>query len=219
MKIMKISNVTIIALFSLFLIAGCETTKLKSSWSDPLNKKTYNNILIIGIAPNEMNRRAYESSFMANLQKLGVKAQTSFSLISKKDQADYGNVEKGTFRKVVEAAVKDSGADAVLVTHVAYVEESEVYQPSMDYQPDYAASGYYGNMYGYGGYVTTYVQQPGTYREERDYTLDSRLFDASTAEVVWTARSMSYSPDSIEQTIQDITKLLVDNLESRKLIK
>jgi len=224
---MKISNIVIIALLSLFLLSGCAKTKLDNSWSDPMNKTSYKHIMVIGITPNKLNRRAYESGFVADLRESGIEAQTSFSLISQQDQLDFGNVEKGTFRRVVEKAIKDSNVDAVLITHVAYVEGTEVYQPSMDYQPDYAASGYYGGMpgygyggmYGYGGYVTTYVQQPGTYVEEKDYTLDSRLFDAKTEEVVWTARSKSYSPDSIEQTIHDITKLLIENLKSRQLIK
>jgi hypothetical protein len=89
----------------------------------------------------------------------------------------------------------------------------------MVYQPDYASSGYYRNMYGYGGYATNYVQDPGTYVDQQDYVLASSLFDAKSKEVVWTARSESTSPDSIEATIQDITKLLIKNLESRKLIK
>jgi hypothetical protein len=216
---MKLKNLVIMGLLVSFVLAGCSTTRLTSSWSDPLNKKTYNNILVIGIAKTKLNRRAYEASFVANLRDLGIKAQASYELITMEQLRTFGNGKKGEFRKVVEGVLEKSNYDSVLITYVSSIEESTVYEPSMVYQPDYAASGYYGNMYGYGGYATTYVQDPGTYVDQQDYVLVSRLFDAKDKEVVWTGTSESTSPDSIEATIQDITKLLIKNLESRKLIK
>ncbi len=70
---MKITNWILIGLSSLFVISGCSTTKLESSWADPLNKKSYDNIMVIGITQSMMNRRAYESNFVASLQQAGMK--------------------------------------------------------------------------------------------------------------------------------------------------
>jgi len=216
---MKIKNMLIMGLLVSFVIVGCSTTKLTSSWSDPLNKKTYNNIFVIGVAKTKLNRRAYEASFVANLRELGINAQASYELITMEQLRTFGNGKKGQFRQVVEGVLEKNNYDSVLITYVSSVDASTAYQPSMVFQPDYADSGYYGNMYGYGGYATSYVQDPGTYVDQTEYVLVSRLFDAKDKEVVWTGTSESSSSASIEATIQDITKLLIKNLESRKLVK
>ncbi len=49
------------------LLASCTNTKISQSWVDPDHKKVYNDLLIIGIAESESNRRAYESYFVEEL--------------------------------------------------------------------------------------------------------------------------------------------------------
>ena len=222
---MKVNILALSGLFSLLAIsvlaiAGCTNTKLSQTWSDPHNKASYKDIMIVGISDSEQTRRAYESNFVASLQDEGIEALASYTLISHKEET---TSKQGEFRKIVESAVKGSDVDAVLVTHVVSIEEDEVYRPSLDYQPVYGGAyydaPYYGGMYGYHGYVTTYVQQPGYYTEERTYTLESSLYDVKTEELVWTTRSRTFAPESIEEAIHDVSDLIIADLVSRKLIK
>ena len=219
---MKITNLALSGLFSLLVISGCTNTKLIQTWSDPHNKASYKDIMVVGISDSEQTRRAYESYFVASFQDKGIESLASYSLISHEDELKLDG-EKGSFRTIVESAIKGSEIDAVLVTHVVSIEEEEIYRPSLDYQPVYGApyynAPYYGGMYGYHGYVTTYVQQPGYYTEEQTYTLESSLYDVKTEELVWTTRSRTFAPDSIDETIHDVSNLIVSDLVSRKLIK
>ena len=210
-------------LFSLLLIYGCAlNTKLTDTWSDPGNTASYNDILVVGISDSEQKRRAYESFFIASLQEKGIDSVASYTVIDHKEELNLEG-EKGSFRKIVKSAIKGSDIDAVLVTHVVSIEEEDIYRPSLDYQPVYGSTyynrPYYGGMYGYHGYVTTYVQQPGYYTEERTYVLESNLYDVKSEELVWTTRSRTFAPDSMEQAINDISGLIIADLESRKLIR
>jgi len=113
--------------------------------------------------------------------------------------------------------------DAVLITHLVAIDTDEVYRPSLDYQPAYGpvyyTTDYYGNMYGYHGYVTTYIEQPGYYTQELTYTLETNLYDVKTEELVWTTRSRSFSPESMDDAIQELTALIINDLVSRNIIR
>ena len=113
--------------------------------------------------------------------------------------------------------------DAVLVTHLVAVKEEEVYRPSMDYAPMYGGGyyggyGYRGGLYSYHPHVTTYVQRPGYYTTYESYTIETNLYDVETEELVWSARSNSFAPESVDEVIVDLTKLLIDDLKQNNLI-
>jgi hypothetical protein len=219
---MKITNLALSGLFSLLAISACTNTKLIQTWSDPHNEAFYKDIMVVGISDSEQTRRAYESYFVASFQDQGIESLASYTLINHEDENKIDG-EKGSFRAIVESAIKGSEIDAVLVTHLVLIENEEIYRPSLDYQPVYGVpyynAPYYGSMHGYHGYVTTYVQQPGYYTEEQTYTLESSLYDVKTEELVWTTRSRTFAPDSIDETIKDVSDLIISDLASRKLIQ
>lgn len=214
---MKITNLALSGLFSLLVISGCTNTKLVQTWSDPDNEASYKDIMVVGISDSEQTRRAYESYFVASFQEKGIKSLASYTLISHEDEQKIDG-ERGAFRSIVESAIKDSEIDAVLITHVLSIEEDDVYQPFYVY-PGYSSEVYYENVYGYHGYVATYVQQPGYYSEKQTYTLESSLYDVKTEELVWTTRSRTFAPDSIDETIKDVSGLIIDDMKSRNLIQ
>ncbi len=219
---MKLFNLALSGLFSLLFISSCSNTKLLDTWSDQEVKVSYKDILVVGITTNKVNRRAFESNFVASFQAEGIESMTSYSIISQKEQLKF-STDKKSFKNIVKSAIAKSSIDAVLISHVSSIETDQVYNPSLDFQPvygvPYGGSGYYGNMYGYHGYVTTYVQEPGYYSDERTYTLEASLYDVKTEQLVWTTKSRTVAPESVETTIQDITNLIIQDLLSRKLIK
>jgi len=191
------------------LITSCANTKISQSWVESNHKKAYNDILIIGIAESEQNRRAYESHFVEQLQKIGIEGEASYKLIKSNEKIDRATITK---------AIKGLDIDAVIVTHVVGVDEETVYRPSMDYMPMYGG-GYYGGLYSYYPHVNTYVHRPGYYTTHETYTLETNLYDVESEELVWSARSRTFSPESVSEVIIDLTKLLINDLSEKNLIK
>jgi len=189
-------------------ISSCANTKISQSWVEPNHKKAYNDILVIGIAESEQNRRAYESYFVEELQAMGVEGEASYKLI-KGSKID---------REVVTRAIKGLEIDAVIVTHLVGVDEETIYRPSMDYMPMYGG-GYYGGLYSYYPHVNTYVQRPGYYTTHETYTLETNLYDVESEELIWSARSRTFAPESVDEVITDLTKLLIKDLSEKNLIK
>lgn len=192
------------------LLVACANTKITQSWTEPTNKKVYKDLLIIGIAESEQNRRVYETQFIEVLKKHGVESVPSYTLI-KSDQ----KIDKNTVTKAIEGLE----IDGVIVTHMTSVNEETVYRPGSSYG-SYGGYPYSGrSLYGYYPHVNTYVRSPGYYTTHETYVLETNLYDVETEALVWSARSRTFSPESVDELIVDLVDLLVVNLEEKNLIK
>jgi hypothetical protein len=196
----------------ILLLSSCANTKISQSWVEPNHNKSYNDILIIGIGESEQSRRAYESYFADALRSNKIEALASYTLIKSNEKID---------RNTVVKAIEGLEVDAVIVTHMVAVDEETVYRPSTGY--GYGGGGYYGGahyggLYNYYPHVNSYVHNPGYYTTHETYTLETNLYDVKSEELIWSARSRTFSPESVGEVIVDLTKLLIKDLEDKKLI-
>ncbi len=197
------------------LLASCANTKISQSWVEPDNKKSYDDLLIIGIGESQHNRRAYESNFVEELMANGADAEASYKLIKSNEKID---------RSTVTRAIKGMGIDGVIVTHLVAVDEETIYRPTTGYAygGGYGVGyggGYYGGLYSYYPHVNSYVNNPGYYTTHETYTLETNLYDVESEELVWSARSRTFAPESVQEVIVDLTKLLIKDLQQKNLIK
>ena len=193
---------------SFIFILSCASTKVTSVWMDSKKAGTsYNDILIIGIAEEEHNRRLFEEQFTAQLNAAGVESEVS-----------YRALPEGTTinRETVTAAIKGKDIDAVIVTHMVSVEEETVYRQNMDYRPTY---GYYNGLYNYYPHVNNYVQQPGYYTTHDVVILETNLYEVKSEELVWSAQSRSFAPESAKEVIDELVNLVIKDLKEKGLIK
>lgn len=199
----------VLLISTVLLLLSCANTKITQSWAEPDNKKSYNDLLIIGIGNSEQTRRAYESYFVEELRANGSEAEASYKLIKSSEKIE---------RETVKKAIEGLEIDGVIITHMVAVDEETIYRPGTNYA--YAGYGGYGRgMYGYYPHVNSYVSSPGYYTTHETYTLETTLYDIKTEELVWTARSSTFSPESVDEVIVDLTKLLINDLKEKSLIK
>ena len=199
-KIIILSGVTL-------LLSSCANTKISQSWVEPNHNKSYNDLLIIGIGESEQNRRAYESYFTAELKEHKIESVASYTLIKSNEKMD---------RDTVVKAIDGLGIDAVIVTHMIAVDEETVYRTGHSHT---GYNRYSRNMYSYYPRVNSYVHRPGYYTTHETYTFETSLYDIVTEELVWTARSRTFSPGAVDEVIVDLTKLLIKDLKEKNLIK
>ena len=107
------------------LLTSCANTKISQSWVEPDNKKSYNDILIIGIAESEQNRRAYESYFVEALREKGTEAEASYKLIKSDQKID---------RKTVAKAIEGMEIDGVPVADIGKLHPHLVAGESLDHR-------------------------------------------------------------------------------------
>jgi hypothetical protein len=73
-------------------------------------------------------------------------------------------------------------------------------------------------MYDYFLYVSQYLQQPSYYNTHNVVSLETNLYDAGTEKLVWSGRSSQFVPDSVDDVIAQLTRLVSADLKNRKLL-
>jgi len=210
LRYQKFNKITLI-LGILLLISSCANTKISQSWVEPDNKVQYKNLLVIGVAESQQNRRAYESNFVESLNEMGIKAEASYKIIKSDQKIN---------RETVTKAIAGLDIDGVIVTHVLAVDEDTVYRPGYTtmYGGGYYGAGYYGGLYSYYPTVNTYVTSPGYYSTNKTYTIETNLYDVKSEELIYSVHTRTFAPDSVDEVINDLTRLIIQDMLDKKLI-
>jgi hypothetical protein len=184
----------------LALAPACATTELTSVWMDseyaggPL--KT---VMVIGLAREASGRRIFEDTFVKRLAAHGVEGIASDTLLP-----DVAQVR----RETVEQAIQGRGVDAVIVTQLVGVEtQQEVVQPVSR-----------SDLYGHWGGRGVVIYEPGYTVERTIVNLETNLYEAASAKLIWTARSQSFDPASRKELIETLVEAVVKDLLGRGLL-
>ncbi len=181
-------------------ITACAPGRLDSTWVEPgRTPSPFKDLLVLGVAAKETVRRAYEDSFVAALKARGVRARAGHALLPEGELADANTVRK---------AVRSSGADGVLIAHLAGV-TAETTQVSARH---YVTTSLYGGLYHYYGLVSDNVTEPGYYARFRLLAFETNLYDTERERLVWSGRSRTLDPSSEQTTISEVIAQVTDTL-------
>jgi hypothetical protein len=191
-------------LFSfIFLIISCAGTELTHTQVDEGYKgKPVSDILVIAITGNEDTRRSYEREFVAQLGSAGVEAISSEDAIPMP-------ADLKMKKEMILNAVNQFENDAVIITHLIDKEEKEVY--TRGGQVDRGYYGYYHRRF-------SYARDPSYSSTSKTLRLNTNLYDVKTEKLIWSGQSKTLSKDSKYQIINDVIKVVINDLQKNKLI-
>jgi hypothetical protein len=190
------------------ILTSCAASnRLTLDWANSDYAGKVDNVLVIGIGEDATKTRVFENALTERLQSEGIQAKPSFSTFPP------GELSEQQLKDSVAAA----NVDAVLVTRVISIDKETEYVPPMT-TSHYAPYSYYSGMYPY--YHSSYmmVTEPGYYQENTIATLESNLYDASDATLIWSAQSEAFNPTNVEKVIKDISRLIVQSLNSQGVL-
>jgi hypothetical protein len=187
-----------LSILMLFFITSCASTKITGEWKDPnMTAKQFKNIIVIGVAKQPKDRRAYEDEFVRQLKAKGVIAVASRTLIPHDKMRD---------RVAIEQTVKSGGFDGVIITRVGDTKSRE-----RDY--------YRTNMYAYynSSFAITPYYRVGSSNQQK-YGLESNLYDATTEKLVFSLSSDTFAQDNINKRLGSYIKTVVNKLRQNNLL-
>jgi len=188
------------------LFAGCASTTLTSSWKDPeYTGGSPSKVLVIGVAQNAQRRRLFEDAFVRRLQERGTDALASYRVFG---------AEGMLTRERVEAELRSSDIDAVLVTRLVGSKTEIVHHPET-VRVDPRVGGWH--RYYAGSYEIT--RTPASTSEFTVLSLESNLFDKGTGKPIWSASFETVPEGSVEDVIKSFVDAALKSLEDEQLVR
>lgn len=185
-------------------LAACASTELVSQWSNPAyTSPSFKKVMVVGVTKQTSIRRSFEDEFVAQLKAAGVNAIPSYLYIPQD-----GPVGEA----VLKQALKETGADALMITRLVRVQKKTEIAPGY-YPPDPA-------MAVHPLYTTAwndYYEPPIVYQSEV-YTSETSLYDAVKNRVVWSGTAQTTAPGNINQEIKNYAEIVISALKDKKLI-
>ena len=196
-----------LGLFGLVACSGTKTT-IPLTWRNPgYEGVVFTKLLVIGVGEDESARRLFEDEFAEALSSEGAQAKPSWGLLPQSTQLT---------REEVAAAVQQGDFDAVIVTRILSIDKEQEYVQGRSYT---VPSGYYGSGY-YGYYATSYavVHEPGYFKTNTTFRLETNLYAVGNGGLVWSGQSDTLNPSSIAEVIDSMTKAVSKELREERLI-
>ena len=192
-----------IVLLLCILIASCANTKVIDHWLDTEHHQAYKHPMIIGISDSQQTRRVFEKHFVSELKKINITATPSYQLINSKQKMN---------RETVIKAVQGTGIDSVIVTYLVSSDQDVQYHESP------LSLGYSGDIES-NRMSDTLVSTRGRARNAEVVTLKTDLYDVQSKSLVWSTRTRTVAPESIDEVVTDVTALLIEHLLRDEVIK
>jgi hypothetical protein len=159
--------------------------------------------MVIGVTKQAAIRRTFEDEFVAQLKAAGVSATPSYLYIPQDGPVG---------ESVLKQALKEAGADGVLITRLVRVQQKTVIAPGY-YAPD-------PGMAIHPLYTTAwndYYEPPIVYRSEV-YTSETTLYDTAKNQVVWKGTAQTETPGNVNQEIKKYAAIVISALQQKNLI-
>lgn len=208
----------LILLFSVLLFS-CATsnTKITGSWANKEKLKSENikSVFIAVLSSNMEAKTTLEDELAFQAKQFGIESYKSYNVFKRTFTKD-----EMPSRDELLKTIRSTNAQTIFTVTLQDKETSTRYVPGTNsYYPMGMGYGYYGNFYGYYSSVYPIMYDPGYYKTDKVYYIESNLYDVSSEELIWSAQSATYNPSDLENFIKGYTKTLLEQLQKDGVIK
>ncbi|OPY88019.1 MAG: hypothetical protein A4E73_03482 [Syntrophaceae bacterium PtaU1.Bin231] len=195
----RIARSGILLLAALSLILSCASPmRLTDNWKSSAHTgPAYSKIMVVAMTNRVDMQRYFENEFAGQLKSRGVEAAASHALIPDPD--------KGTREELIRLS-RGMGIEAYLIirvlgtgTEVQSYGASDRTSESMTYLPWFGPS-------------------PAMIKEREALTMESRLYDGKSLDLVWRSTATVVDPYGSPEQISGFAGLIVKTLGDHKLI-
>ena len=193
-----------VASLATLIAAGCASTTLQSTWSDPgFTGGPFKKFFVVGLSARDVAaRRGFEDIMAGKLQAAGAQAVPAWQSFRDEGQASEAQLE---------TAVAQSGADALLMSRLLGIDTRTNVSTMMVPGPMMGPGpGWWG---GYAGWYA--VPQVTQYQIA---TVETTVFDVKSHRIVWTATSETFNPTSVQKEAPGLADAVIGALQARGLI-
>jgi hypothetical protein len=191
------------AIAALGIVTACgPSTELTAVWRTPDTiGPRFQKVLVVAQAPQESVRRTVENALVRNIPR-GV---ASFSALGGIDVKD---------TERARAKIASDGFDGAVVVRFVGVDRQTSYVPGTAYW----GPAPYGSLWGYWAYGWVGAYDPGYMKTENVISLESNVYAVSTEKLLWSSRSESVSPVSVDSMIDDLVAATIREMKKQGVL-
>ena len=203
--------------FFIAILASCSTSKdTAGAWvnKEKLAGKSYKSIFIY-VASADIQARSYVETELANAAvSKGYTAVKSIDII----KPSLDNPQLPSKDQLTQAITQTSCDGAFMVT-LLRKEESVRYTPGTTAYAPMPYYSFHGNMWGYYSYYQPTISTPGYYSKDKEYFIQSNLYDVNTQELMVSVQSEIYNPTSVGNFSKMYIKDVIKQMDKAGLLK
>jgi hypothetical protein len=194
-----------VLLIAVSLSAACASTKIVNEWREPdYIPPPFKKVVVLGISKDPVLRRSFEDEFAAQLRANGIEAVPSYQFMPDEGQAPEPRLLK---------AVKQTGADAAIMTRLVRVERRRQVTPG--YYHPYPVHGFY---HWYSSGWAGFYEPPRVYSYDV-YTSETSLYDLNRDRMVWAGTVQTTDPGDIRKEIKNYVKTVIETLKENNMLR
>jgi len=206
----------LLPLILLVILSSCGGTRMTATWKNPeyVADKKAEKIFVAVLARKLEVRQSVENALADEIIARGGKVLRSYERFP----VTVNNFEKLN-TEIALNSIREAGCDVIMVVSLLdkkeetrYVEGSAYVYPGLSY-------GWYGSYSGYYGHYADVMYSPGYTETSTEYYLETSIFNAITEKMIWTGQSVTYSPNSLNQFVQEYKHVLLYSLKKDGIIK
>jgi hypothetical protein len=230
---MKYASGTILMFICLFVLATCSaprpTTTITGSWKAP-DAKSYQTFFVVVLNKKLQVRSALEGEVARMLKKQDVKAAKSLDILGKDEKIETPEEKKAAVEKI-----QSMNYDAIVTVALLKYTEEKVFVPGVSsYSPANVGvgSGYYNpatganqSAGGHSAFGMYYMDggdlynAPGHYETTKVYFIESNVYEANGAKLVWSAQSEAFYAGDLNKASRDFATAIVQAVKQAGLIR
>jgi len=197
---------SLIAVGTLALLAGCQTTSIQSAWFDSSYKGgPFRKIVVIASDGTTADSRVFEDIMVQSLQAAGVSAVPGYTTVppdARRAEAPFA------------AAVAATGADGVILVRLIRVDTKTQVSTMMMPGP---MVGPWGGFYGGGFYGGGFYAVPEVTQYEVA-SVETNVYSVASRTLVWAATTQTVNPTTVEKEAPDFANIVIAQLRARGLV-
>jgi hypothetical protein len=189
---------------SFFTLAACSSgTKLAGSWHEPqMTGIPFQKVIVLVLAKDNIMRHIAEDDFVARVSG-PTEAVAAYSLIP---ESELGDQEK------IKARLTAANIDGAAVMRLIGSDEQVTYNPGSYVTAYYTFWGYY-------NYAYPMVFDTGYVTADRVVRIETNVYSVTGNKLIWAGSSESMNPDSAQQIVKNVVRLVVSNLKQNGIIR
>ncbi|MBS0319701.1 MAG: hypothetical protein JSR18_04105 [Proteobacteria bacterium] len=189
-----------LCLIATALLGACASTRLTDSWFDPtFSGGPFQKWIVVAAGGGPVSVRTLEDTMTAKLRARGVAAVQGYRFLP----------DGAANQQQLDAAVTQSGAEALMLVHLRRVETRT--QVSTTMVP--AGVGGFGWWGPYGGWVA--VPDVSTYQIAM---VETMVYKVAGQQLVWSGVTQTFDPGSTSQEAPAFSTLILDSLAAHALV-